>query len=240
MSAQTNGTGQSAIAQRRPTDVRQASSLARELAQARLELVQLYERADDLSRDEAVARARECDSRQYAQIVLQRPVPDTTWIDLDFVASADADLAADRWEAMVEEARDELATGHRSGQAVESPGSDAAWQRAQYLALADELADGWQPRNGLERTLVDMMAQALTLKLFWTKRLMAFDNTESSNQREEKLTLPRMTVSQAIDQAATMVERFDRMFNAALRQLRDLRRYSPTVIVQNAGQVNVG
>ena len=37
-----------------------------------------------------------------------------------------------------------------------------------------------------------------------------------------------------------MVDRFDRMFMRALRQLRDLRRYMPTVVVQRAEQVNVG
>jgi hypothetical protein len=42
----------------------------------------------------------------------------------------------------------------------------------------------------------------------------------------------------AIDQAAGMVDRFNRMFMRALRQLRDLRRY--TVVIQSAEQVNVG
>jgi hypothetical protein len=37
-----------------------------------------------------------------------------------------------------------------------------------------------------------------------------------------------------------MAERFQRMFVRAERALRDLRRYGPTVIVQNASQVNVG
>ena len=37
-----------------------------------------------------------------------------------------------------------------------------------------------------------------------------------------------------------MVDRFNKIFLRTLRQLRDLRRYSRPVIVQNAGQVNVG
>jgi hypothetical protein len=36
-----------------------------------------------------------------------------------------------------------------------------------------------------------------------------------------------------------MAERFQRLFVRAVRTLRDLRRYAPTVVVQNAGQVNV-
>jgi hypothetical protein len=37
-----------------------------------------------------------------------------------------------------------------------------------------------------------------------------------------------------------MVDRFNRIFLRTLRALRDLRRYTPAVIVQNAGQVNIG
>src|SRR5262245_58367283 len=36
-----------------------------------------------------------------------------------------------------------------------------------------------------------------------------------------------------------MVDRFNRFFLRTLRQLRDLRRYTPQVTIQNAGQVNV-
>ena len=37
-----------------------------------------------------------------------------------------------------------------------------------------------------------------------------------------------------------MMERFHKLFLRTLRALQDLRRHSPPVIVQNAGQVNVG
>ena len=47
-------------------------------------------------------------------------------------------------------------------------------------------------------------------------------------------------MAQAIDQCAAMTDRFNRIFMRALRQLRDLRRYAPQVVVKSAGQVNVG
>ena len=37
-----------------------------------------------------------------------------------------------------------------------------------------------------------------------------------------------------------MVDRFNRLFMRTLRSLRDLRRYSPSVVVQNVGQLNLG
>jgi hypothetical protein len=48
-----------------------------------------------------------------------------------------------------------------------------------------------------------------------------------------------MEAGAAIDQAAVMVERFNRIFLRTLRALRDLRRYGP-VVVHQAGQINVG
>ncbi len=50
---------------------------------------------------------------------------------------------------------------------------------------------------------------------------------------------PRISDSDAINQAAAMADRFNRIFLRSIRALRDLRRYSATVIVQNAGNVNV-
>ena len=43
-----------------------------------------------------------------------------------------------------------------------------------------------------------------------------------------------------MEEAAAMADRFHRMFLRTLRALRDLRRYGGPVIVQQAGQVNVG
>jgi hypothetical protein len=41
-------------------------------------------------------------------------------------------------------------------------------------------------------------------------------------------------------EATAMVDRYNKMFIRTLRALRDLRRYAPSVVIQNAGQVNVG
>ena len=43
-----------------------------------------------------------------------------------------------------------------------------------------------------------------------------------------------------IDQAYRLADGYNRQFLRVLRQMRDLRRYSPVVIQNNGGQVNVG
>jgi hypothetical protein len=51
---------------------------------------------------------------------------------------------------------------------------------------------------------------------------------------------PRVAKADATEQAAAMVDRFHRIMMRTLRALRDLRRYSSKVVVQNAAQVNIG
>jgi hypothetical protein len=45
--------------------------------------------------------------------------------------------------------------------------------------------------------------------------------------------------AEALDQAAAMVDRFNRIFLRTLRALCDMRRQTKPVIVRNGGQVNV-
>ena len=88
------------------------------------------------------------------------------------------------------------------------------------------------------------MATAYSQQLFWQERHMAYATLECKNTTAEMKKRgdwqpPRVTDSDAVDQAAGTVDRFNRIFMRALRQLRDLRRYAPAVVVHNAGQVNV-
>ncbi len=53
-------------------------------------------------------------------------------------------------------ARDKLATGYRAARVMEFDGN--AWQRAQFLAIFATFREEWQPANGGERLLVDMLA----------------------------------------------------------------------------------
>ena len=96
---------------------------------------------------------------------------------------------------------------------------------------------------------MDTLAIAQAGLLFWSGKLahyltgqLASDQlaSEAAGRKRPGTWLPpRVSESQAVDQAGAMVDRFNRIFLRTLRALRDLRRYAPPVIVQNAGQVNV-
>jgi hypothetical protein len=104
--------------------------------------------------------------------------------------------------------------------------------------------DQWQPANGIERVLIDTLAQAQSMYLEWLELLHQRTSTEATSERskierEQRWEPPRLHYSEAIEEAATMVDRWNRLFLRTLRHLRDLRRYTPSVVVGNVGQLNI-
>jgi len=221
----------------------ETGSLASEMANAHRQMVEFYREHYGLSPEEAAAKLDESPDPEYERRIAKCPPDQFTWLDMKTLADRDPKLAVQRWEDTKQAARDELRSGQRAGKAMEAAGL-GPWQRAQFLAIRGELGREWNPRNGIEQTLVDTMSQAYTAYLFWMKRLTMWTTTEAASDtesvREKETYLPRVTEFEAVEQAAAMVDRFNRLFMRTLRALRDLRRYSPTVVVQNAGQVNVG
>jgi hypothetical protein len=205
-------------------------------------MVQVYERLYKIPHAEAVKRAGE-GSPEYLDRVLHGPPDQVSWSGLDQIARTDPDAALARWEEVKRAALQELQTGHRAARAIETI-NDGAWQRAQFMALRTELAAEWQPRNGVERQLVDVMAQAQSSYLSWLNTLVVYTGLESvTGKRLEhdhgQWMGPRLSDADAIEQAAEMVDRFNRIFVRTLRTLRELRRQSPPVILQSGGQLNV-
>jgi hypothetical protein len=50
---------------------------------------------------------------------------------------------------------------------------------------------------------------------------------------------PRVGEQNAIEHAMQMMDRYNRLFLRTLRQLRDLRRYSTPITINNPQQVNI-
>lgn len=222
----------------------EASMLAVEMAKAYRRMVEHYRRSYQRSPPEAAALTDELSSATPTCIdrILTTPDEEITWFDLHRLAEKDPALAAQRWKEVRQAATDEVQAKVRAAQALEGRSGDA-WQRAQFFALCRELEQGWQPRNGVERQLLDTMAQAQTAFLYWLTVMTQYTSLPVGTAAKEEGTWvpPRVSEAEAIDKAAAMVDRFNRIFLRTLRALRDLRRYTPhTVVVQNAGQVNVG
>jgi len=218
--------------------------LAREAAAAFQRMVEGHKLYYKCSVQEALAKTEELQSSQVNDPANQ-PADQMTWFDLHQLGERNPELALQCWQGIRKQALDELQSGHRSAKAMEVCGENHCWDRAQFLAIRDDLAAALQPRNGIEWQLIDAMAQAQTAIFSWMNAMTIYTSLDSFRQktdiREQRKWKPiRISESQAIEQAGAMCDRFNRIFLRTLRAFQDLRRYAPTVIVQNAGQVNVG
>jgi hypothetical protein len=224
----------------RPAD--EGRELARATAAAFAEMVGFYREHYTLSAQEAIARA-EGSSPAALERARHAPPDQVSWFDLDTIARHDPDAALRRWEEIKEVARGELRTGQRAARTVEGwPGT--CWGRARFLAVRNELVDSLRPRDATELLLIDQMAVSQVQLWDWQATLAAHASVATLSSRDTSRGRgmpepPRLTDAEAMEQAAAMVERFQRLFHRALAALQAQRRQT-SVVVRRAGQVNVG
>jgi hypothetical protein len=220
-----------------------AAVLASEIAATFGEIVEGYREHYKISADEAAAKADECDP-DHLRRRMECPPEEVSWFALHFLGRSDPELAL-RWlEEVKQEARAELRSGHRAGRVLEGA-VHSCWGRAQFLALRAELAEAWRPRDAQEWLLIGQMAQFQTLMERWQQTLTESALLGGAGPRPRgrpagPVEAPRVSEAEAAEQAAAMVERFQRLHLRALKALQDRRRGGPPVVVRRAGQVNVG
>ena len=219
----------------------EVSVIAAEVAAAYGRVVQEYIELWKLTPEEAKQRTAELTKGDHEQEIMSKSPKTVSWFDFNQISNHE--LALQKWEEIKLAALKEVRTGHQAFQVMNDHSSNC-WSRAKFLALRTELGEEWQPRNGIERQLIDTMAQAQTMYFIWLELLCCRVTLDAITQRKLKeegtWCAPRQKDSEAIEQAAAMADRFNRMFLRTLRALRDLRRYSPQIVVQNAEQVNIG
>jgi hypothetical protein len=165
------------------------------------------------------------------------------WDDIGALGQHDPAEALAKWEEIKQAARDEITSGFRAADIAGE--SLKPFARARFIALHEQLEEGWQPRNGVEHTLVDMLAQTLSLFQYWTQIAHARAVGTSDELYQNDLAasgcwrLPTQSGADAVEQAQRLADGYHRQYMRTLRQMRDLRRYAPPVIVNNGGQVNV-
>jgi hypothetical protein len=212
------------VKQATPPEAGEARMLARELAAAYRDRVLRHKHELRLSTEQALAEANEPPSLSERLRITGCPPEEVTWDDLQALVGKTGERSMARWEEVKQAAREELRSGDRAGGVL--LGRDSRpYHLARFLAIREELTEGWQPRNGIERQLIDQMAQAQAATNYWLEQLSLHDPFADPD---------------AAEQVGGMVERFSRIFARQLRALRDLRKLPLAVFVQNAGQVNVG
>ncbi len=188
-----------------------------------------------------------------AEEAAKKPLAAMTWSDLAEVGESDSELAVELWREMVAESRRGLESGWHAANVIRRPDTKPI-DHARFVALRESLYEEWRPRNGIEWSLIDALAQAITMKERAIRTLIERETSavsedireadiENTKNRDKYLKWrewfrPRITVQEAINEANADIERWDRIMVRTLRQLRDLRRFAVTI--NNQGQVNVG
>lgn len=168
-------------------------------------------------------------------------------------------MAQNMWEMIKREAAREFESGHRAAAALEPADymSDA-WNRASYLGLRESLCEEWNPKGGIELTMIDAITQAWLMLQHWTEQSVRRSKTrlreenhqfhqwkewkKAGNQKQWDdgfWDIPTVSEQSAIEHAAQMADRWQRMYFRAIRSLRDWRRYTPQVTINNPQQVNI-
>ena len=216
-----------------------------EAAQSFIGAIEFYktEYGGKKSHDDAVKQALQNYEWRRDFVAALQP-QEVTWADLAAVADVDTDHALELWARLRAAADDELESGKRGAKVAGDIGNP--YTLAQYLAIRDSFADQWQPQGGIESAMIDMLTMAFSLQMHWAK--VAHERVTRSHDEQRDATKrfeasgwksPYQSEADAVDQAYRLADGYNRQFLRVLRQLRDLRRYSP-VVIQNAQQVNVG
>lgn len=196
-----------------------------------------------ISGQEAIAKAQAKGVKEYEQWTMECPPEEVTWYSL---YSLSKEQIEERWQEIKQIARQALRTGETAAEALDGTDGGTPYSRAGFLAVREALVEEWQPRGGMELQLIDTLAQAYEGQNHWLKVMM--DRTTMMCEEEQKTTdwggvswrPPRVTEWEAIENAMGMFDKWNRIYLRTARALRDLRRYAPSVTIQNAGQVNIG
>jgi hypothetical protein len=216
----------------------EAAELARLTSKAYVQAVAYY-RESGHSPDEADALAR-----APLTHLADAPSHEVGWFALNTLLDSAPEQAVAIWERVKRDAAHYVESG---SQVAEALAYDTPWQRAQFCVIQKAFYDEWQPGGGVERALLDTIAHAYCAYFYWAgqvqQRTMSDPletPTERSRRRSGEWVAPRLTTADAIEQAAQMADRFNRVMLRSLRALRDLRRSNVLINVMPGGQVNIG
>ena len=219
-----------------PSGQAEINAVADEMAKAYRNMLKYYIREYKMSPADAMKYMDDQGvSDEWIEQIKQTPARQLSWKQLADMEEHTPGSSVAKWEEVKAEMREYVFNGSLASDVLRDT---SPIERAKYGALLESLCMDWQPRSGIEHALMEQMALSLMRTLEWQRILSNWTNWIDFDCKDDKM--PRVSTAEAIGRATEMIDRFNRMFLRTLRSLRDLRRYNAPVIVQNAGQVNVG
>src|SRR5215213_4172837 len=196
------------------------------------------------------AFASGADQPDAVERLRNKPIQEISWHDVSAAVELDKDAAVLGMQAIFNGAEDLIKSGMYAGRAVDCK---TPFERAQFSFIRHSFINEWQPRGGIESSLVDMLAQCYVGWQYWLSLTFSVANNidtvieqKARNKKSERRSYdegdwqpPRLTAAEYLERVTQMADRFNRMFLRTLRQMRDLRRYQMPVTINNPKQVNI-
>lgn len=182
-------------------------------------------------------------SEERREKIRSQPTREISWYDIATLADGNMAEAMEVWGRIRSAAIDELESGMLGADTI---AAGDPFQRARFLAIRDKFFDGWLPQNSIECAMIEMLAETFSLFQYWTA--IAHERAVNNHDAQKKdlrrfesngWRSPYQSEAEAVEQAHRLADGYNRQFLRVLRQLRDLRRYVPPVIINQGGQVNV-
>jgi hypothetical protein len=212
------------------------------------EIVGFFHKEMELTPEEAQAKISAPLAEPRRAMLASGPATEVRWRDLvQLVYSGQGEEAKRRWQHLLQITEDEFICGDRAASILEATG-EAPAERARFLTIRRRLIEEWNPSPGTEEILVDQIAQFQTLFERWIRvhveKMSAGDPFEAQvgTDRGRHLGQFYATVGglEAMQEALNMADRLQKAMLRTIRALKDLRKSSQQVVIQSAGQVNLG
>ena len=188
-----------------------------------------------------------------------QPADQVGWWEIERAFDADPEAGQALWCRVKAEASQELVTGFRAARSLEPSVHGSPYARAQFGVIVDALTADLRPRGGVERLLVHQLAAAYEQHLRWQAVAVKRAETEAwRGERDKRLAMegmtpaqrerhqeregwlpPRLGEAEAVEQAVTIADRYQRAFLRLLKAFRDTRRVIGAVVVGEGGTLNV-
>lgn len=176
------------------------------------------------------------------EYILEQRVNDISWRDIQGMFEKDPEAAGIIYQTIKKVAREGIAAGMLSAEAIKR--GDTPYKHAQYGVVLEGFEKAWKPRDAIEQSMVETLVQAYLAYNHWLGIASAaaeysYNAIERDNERDGRWQPPRLSADETIERAMLMADRFNRLYLRTLRQMRDLRRYSVPVTINNPKQVNI-
>lgn len=194
---------------------------------------------DESHREEPAERAHRLRSRPHRTLA---------WDDLATIRKHLGDGARDElWDEICARAFSNLESGDSAAEVVLRDYDNGPYDRARFLLMRASIIEEWQPRPGMEAMLVDHLVQAQWAYEQWMAQHLQMTTVPSLPEPDICAGAkargawypPMLSTVEAQQHSLAMATRWQNQVLKIVRHLRDLRRHRQ-VLIQNAGQVNVG